>query len=160
MQSKINYPIIIKTIGLLLMIEGFFIFLSLPFSIYYQQPDLSRVLLFMPGYDFWPLLVSGAATFLSGSTLFLLYRKALKSMSKREGYIIVSMSWIIISFFGALPFFLSGMSGYHDAFFETMSGFTTTGATIIQDIESVSEGLLFWRSLTHWIGGMGIIVLS
>ena len=160
MQSKINYPIIIETIGLLLMIEGMFMFLSLPFSIYYQQPDLSRILLFTPGYDFWPLVVSGAATFISGGTLFLIYRNAPKAMSKREGYIIVSLSWIIISFFGALPFFLGGMSDYSDAFFETMSGFTTTGATILQDIESVSVGLLFWRRLTHWIGGMGIIVLS
>jgi trk system potassium uptake protein TrkH len=73
----------------------------------------------------------------------------------------VALTWIVISIFGALPFYLSGaIPVYTDAFFETISGFTTTGATILQDIESVPKGLLFWRSMTHWIGGMGIIVLS
>ncbi|MDZ7774270.1 MAG: potassium transporter TrkG [Bacteroidales bacterium] len=97
----------------------------------------------------------------SGLLLFLTYRKAIKAMSKREGYIIVTLSWVIISLFGALPLYLgAATSSYTDAFFETMSGFTTTGATILTDIEGVSKGLLFWRALTQWIGGMGIIVLS
>ncbi|NCD43446.1 MAG: TrkH family potassium uptake protein, partial [Bacteroidia bacterium] len=82
-------------------------------------------------------------------------------IGKREGFIIVTASWLIISFFGAIPFVVSGaIPNYSDAFFETISGFTTTGASILNNIEAVPKGLLFWRSMTHWIGGMGIIVLS
>lgn len=77
----------------------------------------------------------------------------------REGFIAVSLSWIFLSLFGALPFFLSGaIPSYIDSLFETVSGFTTTGATILTNIEAVPKGLLFWRSLTHWIGGMGVLV--
>ncbi|MGM0565700.1 MAG: TrkH family potassium uptake protein [Bacteroidota bacterium] len=160
MRSAINYPIIGKIIGILLILEGVFMFLSLPFSIHFQEPDLNAIKLFVPEMDFWPLLLSGAITVFLGLSLFLIFRKAPKTMSKREGYIIVSFSWVIISVFGALPLFFSGVANYADAFFETVSGFTTTGATILTDIEGVSKGLLFWRALTHWIGGMGIIVLS
>lgn len=161
MRSKINASIIFKTIGLLMILDGIFMLLSLPFSIYYQQPVLSEIILFAPQHDFWPLLLSGGGAVFFGMLLAIIYRNASKSMGKREGYVIVSLSWIIISIFGALPFYLAGtVSSYTDAFFETMSGFTTTGATILTDIESVSKGLLFWRALTHWIGGMGIIVLS
>lgn len=78
----------------------------------------------------------------------------------REGIGITGFSWIIASVIGAMPYWFSGAAGFTDAFFETMSGFTTTGATIFTDIESLSKSILLWRSLTHWIGGMGIIVLS
>lgn len=143
------------------MLEGLFMLLSLPFSLHFGEPDMNKIVLFQKGNDFWPLLVSGAITIFSGLLLFLINRNAAKAMSKREGYIIVSLSWVVISVFGALPMFLGGATEhYTDAFFETMSGFTTTGATIFTDIEGVSKGLLFWRALTHWIGGMGIIVLS
>ncbi len=82
-------------------------------------------------------------------------------LGAKDGLAIVGLSWILISLFGALPFFLSGVvQTYTDAFFETVSGFTTTGATIFTNIESLPEGILFWRSLTHWLGGMGIIVLT
>jgi trk system potassium uptake protein TrkH len=80
---------------------------------------------------------------------------------RREGFVIVGLGWILIVAFGALPLYLSGTtSSYTDAFFEIMSGFTTTGATILTDIEGAARGILFWRSLTHWLGGMGIVVLS
>lgn len=83
-----------------------------------------------------------------------------KTMYAREGFAIVALSWIGISLFGALPFFLSGeIPNYLDAVFETISGFTTTGASILTDVEAMSRGLLFWRSFTHWIGGMGVLVL-
>lgn len=160
MRSEINYPIIGKIIGILLILEGVFMFLSLPFSVHFQEPNLNTFRLFMPEYDFWPLVLSGAITISFGLFLFLIFRKAPKTMSKREGYIIVSFSWVVISVFGAFPLFFAGVTNYADAFFETVSGFTTTGATILTDIEGVSKGLLFWRALTHWIGGMGIIVLS
>ncbi len=83
------------------------------------------------------------------------------SFGRQEGFATVGLGWIIISAIGALPFFISGIvPTYTDAFFETMSGFTTTGATILTVIEGLPRGLLFWRSLTHWLGGMGIIMLS
>lgn len=161
MRSKINYRIIAKAIGILIAIEGFFMLLSLPFSIYYSTPDLSQIRIFEHDKDFWPLLLSGISLVIIGLIILGIYRRASTAMSKREGFIIVSFSWIIISFFGAIPFFLNGyITNYSDAFFETMSGFTTTGATILNDIEGMPKGLLFWRSMTHWIGGMGIIVLS
>ena len=80
---------------------------------------------------------------------------------KREGYVIVTLTWVIFSLLGALPFYLSGeIPHYIDSLFETVSGFTTTGSTILQDIESLSKSLLFWRSFTHFIGGMGVIVFA
>jgi len=84
-----------------------------------------------------------------------------RNLGKREGYVVVSSVWVMFSAFGALPFYLSGaIPEYTNAFFETMSGFTTTGASILNDIESLSHGLLFWRSITQWLGGMGIIVMA
>ncbi len=84
-----------------------------------------------------------------------------KEVKRKEGYIIVTLGWIVMSLSGVLPYIFSGaIDGITDAFFETMSGYTTTGASILDDIESLPEGILFWRSLTHWIGGMGIIVLA
>ena len=148
--TEVNIKLIIKVLGLLLVIEGIFMWFCLAFSFYYQSDD------------FFDILIAGVITSLFGVFLWLLTRKNNnKHFGKREGYIIVTMAWIIISLFGTLPFLLNGaISSYTDAFFETMSGFTTTGASILSDIESMPKGLLFWRSLTHWIGGMGIIVLS
>lgn len=86
--------------------------------------------------------------------------KSFENMNAKDGLSIVGLSWIIVSIIGALPFYIShAVPSFTDAFFETVSGFTTTGATILTDIESFPRGLLFWRSLTHWIGGMGLIVL-
>lgn len=82
-----------------------------------------------------------------------------KAMYAKEGFVTVALSWIVMSLFGALPFFLSGaIPNFIDAFFETVSGFTTTGASILTDVEALSKGMLMWRSLTHWIGGMGVLV--
>lgn len=83
-----------------------------------------------------------------------------KAIFAREGFVIVALTWIIMSAIGALPFYISGeIPHYYDAFFETVSGFTTTGASILTDVEAMSNGLLFWRSFSHWIGGMGVLVL-
>lgn len=107
------------------------------------------------------LLYSGLITSISGFIIWFLTRKAKKQIKYRDGYMIVAISWIIFAAFGTLPYLFSGtITNFSDAFFETVSGFTTTGATILTDIESVPKGILFWRSLTHWLGGMGIIVLS
>jgi trk system potassium uptake protein len=147
--SEVNWRRIIRVIGIMLMIEGLAMLLGVPFSLHYKSSDLNA------------LLLSGGITGGFGLILVLLKKSRNQNIGKREGYIIVCLSWIIISLFGALPFVLSGaIPGYADAFFETMSGFTTTGATVLSDIEAVPQGILFWRSMTHLIGGMGIIVLS
>lgn len=145
-----NFRIIANIIGFLLFLTGLFMLPGIFFSIYYQSDDI------------YSLLISGLGTSISGIILWFLTRKNEKSqMSRRDSYLIVSLGWIIISAFGAIPFVIYGaIPSYTDAFFETVSGFTTTGASILSDIESVPYGLLFWRSMTHWLGGMGIIVLS
>lgn len=145
-----------------MVIEGLFMLSCLGFSIWYDRDFANNLSFFNPNHDFLPLLVSGSGISIIGLLLWIANKRLEQnSIGKREGYIIVSFSWIIISLFGAIPFLISGVAqNYTDAFFETMSGFTTTGASIFTDIESIPKGILFWRSLTHWIGGMGIIVLS
>lgn len=161
-MTRINFSAILKIMGILLIIEGVFMLSSLGFSAWYDPDSLTHLRLFDPVHDFLPLLVSGLGISLIGILLWITNKELdQNSIGKREGYIVVSMAWIIISLFGAIPFMLSGVTdNYTDAFFETMSGFTTTGSTIFKDIEAIPKGILFWRSMTHWIGGMGIIVLS
>jgi len=146
----VNYRIILNIIGFLLILNGLFILTGIGFSIYFQSDDIQA------------LLISGVGTSLTGLILWLLTRKTeISELGKREGYLIVTLGWIVMAIFGAFPFIIYGsVHSYTDAFFETMSGFTTTGATILTDIEILPPGLLFWRSLTQWLGGMGIIVLS
>lgn len=124
-------------------------FITVPVALIYGEKD---------GFDFF---IAGLITIVVGAVSYFLNRNAEKTISKRDGYIIVSLAWILFSLFGSLPYILTGaIPSYTNAFFETISGFTTTGASILNDIESLSHGLLFWRSLTQWLGGMGIIVLS
>jgi trk system potassium uptake protein TrkH len=145
----INYKLIVKIIGLLLFLEGICMLFALPFSFYYRENDAFHFIL------------SSVITMSAGSICWLLGRNADENLGKREGFIIVSVAWIIFSFFGTLPFVFSRtIPSFTDAFFETISGFTTTGASILSDIESLPHDILFWRSLTQWLGGMGIIVLS
>jgi len=106
------------------------------------------------------LFISSVISILAG---FIAYRLTRISgdITPKEGFAVVTFGWIIVALFGSLPFYLSGaISSYVDCFFETMSGFTTTGASILTNIEGLPKGILFWRSLTHWLGGMGIILLS
>ncbi len=145
----INYKVIIRALGALLLIEAFFLLLSFGVSMIYGESDWSAI------------LISSGITLFIGAFLLLIARKAVKEVGRREAYIIVSLVWVVFSLFGALPFYLSTeIPSFTDAFFETISGFTTTGSSILNDIEAMSHGLLFWRSLTQWIGGMGIIVMS
>lgn len=132
------------------MLTGVFMLAGIPFSLYYNDDDILV------------LFLSGLGTALLGFITWLITLKNLeKEFSKREGYLIVTLGWFLMSVFGAFPFFFSGyFTSFTDAFFETVSGFTTTGASILSDVEVLPHGLLFWRSMTHWIGGMGIIVLS
>jgi trk system potassium uptake protein TrkH len=145
-----KYRVVLNIIGFLLILNGIFILTGIGFSLYYNSDDI------------FALLVSGLGTSLFGLILWIATRKSeMGELGKREGYLIVTLGWIVMAVFGAFPFLIYGSTpNYTDAFFETMSGFTTTGATILTDIEILPPGLLFWRSLTQWLGGMGIIVLS
>jgi len=145
-----NYKLIFNIIGFLLIIVGLLIFTGIPFSIHYRTDDIPA------------LIISGSITSLAGLIIWFFTRKSDRmEIGKREGYLIVTGSWLAMSLFGSLPFIIHGsIPNFTDAFFETISGFTTTGATILTNIEAMPYGLLFWRSLTQWLGGMGIIVLS
>lgn len=140
---------IIRVLGLLLFIESGFLLLALLVALFYAGDDLLSI-----------AISFGITLFLAFLTYF--FTKNVKTtITKREGYLIVALVWVVFSFFGALPFYINGhIPSYTDAFFETMSGFTTTGASILNDIEALPNGLLFWRSITQWMGGMGMILLS
>lgn len=148
-NSKINYKIISHLMGLLLVVNGGFMVLSSLVSLYYQDGVVLEM-----------FLAAIAILFIGGGVM-LATRNHRKEIQKREGYIVVTFGWIFMSLAGTLPYLFSGaIPSFTDAFFETMSGYTTTGASILNDIESIPNGVLFWRSITHWIGGMGIIVLA
>lgn len=107
------------------------------------------------------ILSAGISVMLFGVIIMLLTKSHKKEMNKREGYIVVTFGWIVMALSGSLPYIFTGaIPDFTNAFFETISGYTTTGSTILNDIEALPNGILFWRSLTHWIGGMGIIVLA
>ncbi len=134
--------------GKLLVGESFFLFLSLLVSLIYQEDDSAA------------FMNAGLITFVVGVFSYLISKGVKKDLGKREGYIIVSLVWVVFSIFGCLPYLFSGtIPSVTDAFFETMSGFTTTGSSILNNIEDLPHGILFWRSLTQWMGGMGIIVM-
>ncbi len=140
--------LVIHVLGLLLIFLAVAMLLPIPFSLYYG------------GGDYVFFLIASGITLVSGFLFFKLTRLD-QEVHAREAFAIVTLGWVLFSLFGCLPFLLSGaIPNFTNAFFETMSGFTTTGATILEDIEVLPHGLLFWRSLTHWLGGMGIIVLS
>ncbi len=135
-------------LGFLLIFLAAAMLIPIPFSIYYGESV------------HFHFILSAIITFLTGFIAFK-FTHLERDVRAREGFAIVTMGWILFSLLGSLPFILSGyIPSFTDAFFETMSGFTTTGATILVDIEKLPHGLLFWRSFTHWLGGMGIIVLS
>ena len=141
-----NYKMVSRTVGRLLWAEAIILCLPMFVSLYYKE-NLFHIYLIVIGI----LLGVGA--------IFNLPKPEKRTLYAREGFVIVSLSWIFMSFFGALPFVFSGeIPSLVDAVFEVTSGFTTTGATILSDIESISKSLLFWRAFTHWIGGMGILM--
>lgn len=146
-----NFIAVANILGLLIGINGIAMLLGIPFSIYFQSGDL------------YALLFSGLGCMGLGFLIWYFTRKKSKpELKKRDGYLVVSFGWISMALVGAIPYVVSGaIPSYTDAFFETMSGFTTTGASILgTNIEALPAGLHFWRAMTHWIGGMGIIVLT
>ncbi len=148
-RIRLNYKIIFHFLGLLLLFNGGFMMIATLISLIYKD-----------GVTF-ELFLSGIVTLLIGVVTMTTTKNHIKEINKREGYIVVAFGWIVMSLSGTLPYLVTeAIPSFTDAFFETMSGYTTTGASILNDVEVVPKGVLFWRSTTHWIGGMGIIVLA
>ncbi|WP_280758111.1 TrkH family potassium uptake protein [Parabacteroides sp. PM6-13] len=146
----LNLRFIIKMLGLMFLFETVFMLLAALVAFLYG------------GEDLLPLLYSCAILFGAGILFFLIGRNADEfNAGRREGMLTVTFTWLFLSFFGMMPFLLGGyIDNVTDAFFETMSGFTTTGSSILTDIEALPKGILFWRSLTQWQGGIGMIVFT
>ena len=145
----VNFRIISKIIGSLLFIEALFMSLCALISFLYHEDDLMA------------FLISLLITFGSGFFFLFLGRNSENSLSRRDAYLLVTAAWAVFSFFGMFPFLIHGcITNVTDAFFESTSGFTTTGASIIDDVEVLPHAILFWRSLTQWIGGLGIVFFT
>lgn len=148
MTRAFNTRLVFWTMGALLLIETLFMAMAMGVSIWYDEPDDTA------------FIVSTIITFVAGLLSLLIGRRRSNHVGEREGYVIVALVWVVFSVFGMLPYYLSGaIPTITDAWFETMSGFTTTGATCLRNIEGLSHGLHFWRCLSQWVGGLGIIVL-
>ena len=143
-----NFKAVFHTLGALWFFVAISMLLPIGWAYYYGDGDLKA------------FLITAAATAIAGIIVWFI-TPSKSEIKIRDGFSIVTFGWISIAFFGAFPAYLSGaIPSFTDAFFESMSGFTTTGASILTDIESLPHGVLFWRSMTHWLGGMGIIMLS
>jgi trk system potassium uptake protein len=150
----VNVKAVVGTLGALLLALGVALLAPMGVAAYYREPGV------------WGFGLTALVAIAVGGGAYLLYRpREENALRLREGFAIVTLAWVILSLVGALPFVFSGVLGFTDAFFETISGLTTTGATILggdatPDIEAIPMAFLFWRSLSHWLGGMGIIVLT
>jgi trk system potassium uptake protein TrkH len=148
-MNKINYKIIFQMMGVLMLFNGGFMLLSALVGFIYKDSANKEI------------TIAGLVTIGIGILLRFITKNFTKQIKKKEGYLIVTLGWIFLSLTGTLPYlFTQTIPYFTNAFFETMSGYTTTGASVLSDIESLPKGILFWRSMTHWIGGMGIIVLA
>lgn len=140
---------IFRIVGLLLFVEAIFLLGSVAVALYYGEKVLSS------------LLISIAAMVGTGTILSFVCRGSDRNISRKDGYIVVTLCWIIFSLYGSLPYLISNeIPDFTNAFFETMSGFTTTGASILDNIEALPKSLLFWRAMTHWVGGLGIVFFT
>lgn len=148
-MKVIDIKIVVRILSFLLLIETFFMLLSAGVGYFYTEPSAKH------------LLFASLVTCVLGITGILTTPKITRNLHKREGFLVVALVWVVFSVFGMLPAYWSGhIPSITDAFFETMSGFTTTGSTILQDIDNFPHGLMLWRCLQQWLGGMGIVVLS
>lgn len=145
-----NFKVVVNILGLLLVFNGLFMLLCLPASFVYNPSDLI------------PIAFSGAVTIGVGLLSWVLTRaKEKPNVRKREGFLIVTLGWVVMALSGTLPYVMSGsVINFTDAFFESISGYTTTGASVISDLNLIPRDILLWRSLTQWMGGMGFIVLA
>ena len=142
-----NYKMMIHTLGWVLNIEAITLSLSAICALVYSE------------YYYLKYILITMAICLFCGLICTLKKPRNRIMYAKEGFVTVALSWIVISLFGSLPFFLSGaIPNFIDALFETISGFTTTGASILRDVEALPKSLLFWRNFTNWIGGMGVLV--
>ena len=145
----INFKTIIRIIGILLLLETVMFLVCSGVSFYYRESDM---------LDFWK---AGGITAGVGLLLAALGKGGERQLTRRDGYVLVSFAWVAFSLFGMLPFYIGGyIPDIANAFFETMSGFSSTGATILNNIESMPHGILFWRAMTQWIGGLGIVFFT
>jgi len=148
MLKTLNTSSVFHILGYLILLIGIMQLLPLGISLFYKDSSSTG------------LIISIVLSVLSG-LLIIRFTKKESELSIRDGFLVVGLAWFFMALYGALPYFFSGsITSFTDSFFESMSGFTTTGASILTDIEAMPKGLLFWRAFTHWIGGMGIIVLS
>lgn len=149
MTSGFNIKLISRILGSLILVEGVFLLSAVLVAWLYNEPNYTH------------FLITAAIAFVLGVAGVILGRNSSPVIGKREGSFLVTSTWIVFSLIGMLPFWISGsIVSFTDAFFETMSGFTTTGASILNNIEELPFSILYWRSLTQWIGGLGIIVIS
>ena len=143
-----NYRLLGKILGKIMILEAVLMLAPLIVSIIYQEPFVHAIAFLIPIII---LAVSGFLLQIPKPKRVNLYQK--------EGFALTAIVWLVMTLFGAIPFVINGdIPNYIDAWFETMSGFTTTGASIINDITTISRSSLFWKSFSHWIGGMGILV--
>ncbi|MBQ3791712.1 MAG: TrkH family potassium uptake protein [Clostridia bacterium] len=147
-----NRKLVFQSTGKIIFLESLFLLLPALVSLIYLKTDGIRPL--------WSFLLTAGIGLAVGLPLMLFLRPNTKNLFAREGFAVTALSWLSLSLLGCLPFLFSGeIPSFFDAFFETASGFSTTGASIVTDFTVLSHGVLFWRSFTHWIGGMGILVL-
>lgn len=145
----VNYGLVSKIIGKLLLLEGFLMSWCVIMSFCYGEDDSIA------------FLISMLLTLTIGLIALFFGRNADNNLSRRDSYLVVTATWVIFSIFGMLPYMIGGyITNLTDAYFETMSGFTTTGASILNDVEVLPHGVLFWRSLSQWIGGLGIVFFT
>lgn len=148
-RSHINMPAVLRIIGMLLIIESVFMIVPLITSVAYGEEDVKA------------FAITIAVTAVSGCALSFGLRPSCSEMGKRDGFLLTSLVWVFFSLFGMLPFMIgSSNMSLSDAFFESMSGFTTTGASVISSVDALSRGIVMWRSLMQWVGGMGIILFT
>ena len=149
MRVNFNLRRVFRILGILLIFESLLLFAVCPVALYYGEGDLMS------------FFNAGVLALVTGGVMSVSGWKASKHVTKREGAVIVSSVWVLFSLFGMLPFLFSGaLSSVSDALFESMSGFTACGATVMTHIDEMPHGILFWRSLMQWVGGIGIIMIS
>ena len=145
-MGSLNFKIIYRFLGLTAVLNGIFMFIAIPFSMYHKEEAQMGI------------LNAGIITVFLGLLLYFFNKPTTTNIHKKEGYLIVTLGWLTLSFTGMLPYLFTGaIPNITDAFFETLSGYSTTGSSILTDIESMPKGILFWRSATHWIGGIPLL---